>query len=223
MEENRFLRCVAEHRASRLDTSDRFRRFVAEERGYIPKEDRRPWDISTSPTVAPRIITSFSPAPTPTPTPTPTTESKIVYYSPNATANPTATPVEIPRRESIEERYARTVAAQRALATPQLPTSPLVVPRKRQDSSLSLMSEESFPSLPSGPKSTPTTPQQRVMGWSDALRKNLENSTETEKRPRFPSSRPLDSHEEWVDEEDLEEYVEYDEDGFPHMRYRYRR
>jgi hypothetical protein len=217
MEENRFLRCVAEYRSActanvnRVE-EDRFRKFVKEERGILSKEDTRPWDLTKepeSPTLPPSIFTSLSP----------TTQPNIIYYSPRTT---NTMPETRARGESIEERYARTVATQRALshpqAYPQLPTSPLVVPRRRQDSTLSIMSEESFPSLPSGPKSTPTTPQ--LTGWSDALRKNLEDNTGTGKRSRLPS-RPLDAQEEW-DEEEMEEYIEHDEDGFPHLRYRQR-
>ena len=204
MEENRFLRCVAEYRAEQRGgfippnlAEDRFRRFVAEER-HPPNRlgpDADSWRAARP------VLTSPV-------TPTTPTTSNIIYYSPTKTNEPP--------RESFEERFARTVAAQRALNVPALPTSPLVVPRKRQDSSLSLMSEESFPSLPSTTKSTPTTPTLKVMGWSDALKKNMEECSIAEKRRQSRKSAHQWNEEEW---EEGEGEIVYDEDGFPSIRH----
>ncbi len=206
MEENRFLRCVAEHRAEQRGgfvlpnlAEDRFRRFVAEER----QPPNRLGPDADSWRAARPVLTS--PA-------TPTTPN-IIYYSP---AKSTEQP-----RESFEERFARTVAAQRALNLPTLPTSPLVVPRRRQDSSLSLMSEESFPSLPSTTKSTPTTPTLKVMGWSDALKKNMEECNIAEKLRQSRRSVHQWNEQEWDEEgEEGEGEIVYDQDGFPSVRYK---
>ncbi len=173
MEENRFLRCVAEERGV-----DRFRRLVAEERGY------RALSPPTSP--APTLLTPTSPTNNPT----------IIYYSPKSDTTPPQTK-EV--KESFEERYRRTLRQQKGLppatqATPKTPTtpttptvtntssfwdvraSPIGPTRQRQGSQLSVASEESFPSLPSA-KSTPASPTVRTLGWSDVAKKPAEMET----------------------------------------------
>lgn len=164
--------------------SDRFSLFVAAER-------QAPVEYRTWETAVPK--------------------ETVVYYSPTTSATyylPKSLPQASPKRESFEERFARNQAAKCTI-----PTSPLIVPRKRQDSSLSLASQESFPSLSSVP-SAPTTPIQKVMGWSDAVRKNLDSMPLAPQK--LQKLQMQMRHEEW----EGEEVIEYDEDGFPHVRYR---
>ncbi len=158
---------------------DRFRRLVAEERGY------RALSPPTSP--APTLLTPTSPTNNPT----------IIYYSPKSDTTPQQSKEP---KESFEERYRRTLRQQKGLtattatpATPNTPTpttpktantsslwdvraSPLGPTRQRQGSQLSVASEESFPSLPSA-KSTPASPTVRTLGWSDVAKKPAEMET----------------------------------------------
>lgn len=165
--------------------SDRLSQFVASER----RAECRTWETPVSPK---ETVVHYSPkAP----------KETVIYYSPKSL------PQASPKRESFDERYARNQAAKGTL-----PTSPILVPRKRQDSSLSLASQESFPSLSSVP-SAPATPLQKVMGWSDAVRKNLDSmplSALQKSQMRLETEA-----EDWE-----EEVIECDEDGFPHVRYR---
>lgn len=213
--DNRFLRCVAEHKAEQWKETcgkdvleNRFLRLVAEERGQMPtlrlpqaevsRWDKVPECSDSKPAIS-------------------------VYYSPKATgvSSEITTPTE--PKESFEVRFARRQeearkareAARKATAQ-VLPASPLLPTssRARQDSSLSLQSEESFPSLPSL-RSAPTTP--KLVSWSSAVRKNLDegNSVLRKAKPRI-HSESFYEEEEWGDSEE----IVYDADGFPFVRAR---
>jgi hypothetical protein len=193
MEENRFLRCVMEHRAEQKQAREmpqnRFTQFVAQERqSYvttIPLIERRVWD--STPLIA--------------------------------------SPTESPPRKSFEERFAQ--------ARLTIPTSPLIIPRNRQNSMLSLASQESFPSLPSSTPTTPvmtaipttpitpTTPTTPVLnGWSEVLRKNIDILAMKQTLPRRQQAQVQVQVQDWEHEEEGEETIEYDRDGFPFLRYR---
>ncbi len=142
----------------------------------------------------------------------PTTPSSTFYYSTKTTTPSSAAPT-----LSFEERFERT-------RREKLPASPLHLPqsqpqpRQRQNSALSLASEESFPSLPSGIKSTPTTPV--LTAWSSVVQKHCE-AEDSYRKPRVPSERAeWEKHweNEWHAAEEEEEEIVYDEDGFPQMR-----
>jgi hypothetical protein len=201
--ENRFLRCVTEHRASlhrQPDLENRFCRLVAEERGYIPIEARRPWDVSES-LIPNRVY--YSPQakpekPVEKPVETPAVpsipaipaSSIRVYYSTKAeTPKPT---------ESFLERYTRTMEQRKPQVVIETPKRP------RQ---LSILSQESFPSLPStsSPSASPV-----LKGWSDALKKNAElDGILVKPKPRVKTvSESSDTGEE---------EIVYDADGFPHL------
>lgn len=200
--DNRFLRCVAEHREEMRRGcvgSDRLSQFVAAERSPKPLAfECRKWE-------------EFRPA---------LLQETAIYYSPKPTlASPTSPPsasasastaVIRPKCESFEERYAR---AQAAKGIFNIPTSPLVVPRKRHDSLLSLASQESFPSL-SPASIKPQTP--KITGWSDTVRKNLDSM---QLPPQAPQERIVENRDEEGEEVEGEEVIEYDEDGFPYVRY----
>ncbi len=190
MEDNRFLRCVAEHRAEvRKWDKDTHTR------------DIRTWDIGTP-------QTSDSTRETPRTKETEhSTRETTVYYSTRETSQPRSVPT-----ESFEERYNRIVAAQKAAkaapASPGFPTQ-----RKRQDSFLSIQSEESFPSLPSS-KSTPNTPKMMGMSWSETLKKGLEEGDSIKRRQKPRVQSYTEDEEAWEEEGD----IVFDEDGFPHIR-----
>jgi hypothetical protein len=188
--DNRFFLCVAEERKEctvkpELSMDNRFCRLVAEERGFVS---------SPLPTPPNRVYYSPNPPSLPTPTPTPpspptsTTPIRIYYTTKEVKPSERSEP-----SESFEERYKKKYG---------------IVTRKRQKSELSIASEESFPSLPSA-KSTPASP---VLGsWATALRKNMEEDGILRK----PKPRVVHAREEG---EEGEEEIVFDADGFPHIR-----
>ncbi len=203
--EDRFRKCYNEYKQEKQEnlqfmlesrkSQDRFRclieppvvKFQDTDRFRCLIDTRYDRPIPTSPLQVPTPVVEI-------PSPSQTT----IYYS-TKTTTPTSRP-------SFEERYER---ARRE----KLPASPLHLPqpRRRQNSSLSLASEESFPSLPSAVKSTPTTP---VLGaWSSVVQKNMVE--DNYKKPRVRSER-LDWEEEF--DEEMGEEIVYDEDGFPRFR-----
>lgn len=204
--DNRFLRCVAEHRASLQvlkspspNLENRFCRLVAEERGRTASSAEPPTHFPSSPNV---------PAPPTNPTtqtiPTPV---RIYYSTKTETPKPT---------ESFLEKYKRTMDQRKAVQEsqqsqqqsqqsqpPQQQSQPPQQPRHRQ---LSIESEESFPSLPSLGSASPVLGP--IKGWSEALRKNLVEDGRLQKpKPRVRS--------EIADTEEGDQEIVFDADGFP--------
>jgi hypothetical protein len=211
--DNRFLRCYEEKRFRCLvetpkqcerQSEDRFRCLVETpkqcERQSEQSEDRfRCLIDTTTPTSnystrSNIAVESQSTLTTSIEIPKATT----VYYSTKTPGTP-STPTS---RVSFDERFDQ-------LRRDRLPSSPLLSSRRRQNSTLSIASEESFPSLPSGPKSTPTTPV--LTAWSSVVLKNVEEGGILhKKKPRVYSEQ-----QDWEGEE---EEIQFDEDGFPRMR-----
>ena len=192
--DDRFFRCYEEYKKERNERvrslvetakNDRFQCLVeSPERNerFRCLVDPKPSVIPTSPTSP---TSSLSPL-----------KTEVVYYS-TKVASPVCS-----HRLSFEERYKE--------RSQSFPTSPLVLgERRRLNSTLSLASEESFPSLPTTVKSTPTTPV--LKAWSSVLLKNAEEGgTIQKKKPRVQS--------EYREEEEEEQEIVYDEDGFPRFR-----
>jgi hypothetical protein len=181
-----------------------------------------------------------APAGVAVPIKTPESKPITVYYSTKPTLQTPETPTSplMSKRPSFEERYDQLQRERRGQignlqrnrsdamsdsSSRGLPTSPLIIgERRRFNSSLSLASEESFPSLPSGPKSNPTTPV--LKAWSSVVLRNAEDGNRQCKKPgrqskQSPNSQQTESRisygsPDW--EEKCE--IEFDEDGFPRYR-----
>ena len=203
--DNRFLQCVAEHRAEQRLRSpvspashvipvsptkdDRFRCLVEDSPLYTkPQRDARGFDEFD------RFATPAPPTPPTLPTPPTPPKETTVYYSTGT--KPKKDPV-----AAFEKEFTR-ASFQSPLLTP-------LTPRKRQDSVA--ISEESFPSLPSR-SPAPSTPIQKAMGWSDALRKNMETDILRKQKPRVGYVGLCEDEAELESEE-----IQYDEDGFPFL------
>jgi hypothetical protein len=188
--DDRFFRCYEEYKKERNERvrslvetakNDRFQCLVETERNerFRCLVDPKTSVIPSSPT------SPLSPL-----------KTEVVYYS-TKVASPVCS-----HRLSFEERYKE--------RSQSFPTSPLVLgERRRLNSTISLASEESFPSLPTTAKSTPTTPV--LKAWSSVVLKNAEEGGTTQKKkPRVQS--------EYREFEEEEQEIVYDEDGFPRFR-----